>query len=121
MGVLMQKVSLEGVRFFSYHGFYPEEQIIGTEFFIDLDAAFEVFSSGGDEIANTLNYEQLFQIASEEMCIPRKLLETVAHSILDRIRHEFLAVQSIRVSIRKMHPPMGAEIENSTIELKFKR
>lgn len=121
MGVLMQKVSLEGVRFFSYHGFYPEEQTLGTEFFLDLDAEFEVFGSGGDEIANTLNYEQLFQIASEEMIIPRKLLETVAHSILDRIRYEFLAVQSIRVSIRKMHPPMRGEIRNSTIELKFSR
>jgi dihydroneopterin aldolase len=121
MGVLIQKVSLESVRFFSYHGFYPEEQVLGTEFFLDLDAEFEVYGSGGDEIANTLNYEQLFQIASEEMLIPRKLLETVAHSILDRIRHEFLAVQSIRVSIRKMHPPMRGEIGNSRIELKFTR
>lgn len=121
MGVLMQKVSLGGVRFYSYHGFYPEEQTIGSEFFLDLDTEFEVFDSGGDEIANTLNYEQLFQIAFEEMSVPRKLLETVAHAILDRIRYEFLAVQTIRVSIRKMHPPMGGEVENSTIELRFSR
>jgi dihydroneopterin aldolase len=55
------------------------------------------------------------------MKIPRKLIETVAHGILERIRHEFLAVQYIRVSIRKMYPPMGAEVKNSAIELIFKR
>jgi len=121
MGIIKQKVSLKGVRFFSYHGFYPEEQILGTEFILDIDTELVVYGSGGDDISNTVNYERLLQIASEEMKIPRKLIETVAHSILERIRHEFLAVQEIRISISKMHPIMSAEIENSGIELLFSR
>jgi len=121
MGTISQKVSVEGVRFFSFHGFYPEEQVLGAEFILDIDTMLEVFDDGADELTNTVNYVRLFQIASEEMKIPRKLIETVAHGILERIRHEFLAIQYIRVSIRKMHPPMGAEVRNSAIELIFKR
>ncbi len=121
MGTMMQKVRLEGVRFFSYHGFYPEEQVLGTEFILDIETELEVFNSGRDDISNTVNYERLFQIAAQEMKIPRKLLETVAHSILEQIRHEFLAVKSIRVAIRKMHPPLGSEVRNSSIELNFNR
>jgi len=121
MGVIIQKVSLNGARFFSCHGFYPEEQILGTEFIVDIETEIEVFDSGGDEISNTVNYERLLHIASEEMNVPRKLIETVAHSILERIRHEFLPVQKIRVVIRKMHPPLGVQINNSTIELSFRR
>lgn len=121
MGTINQKVSLEGVRFFAFHGFYPEEQVLGTEFILDIDTTVEVFGDGKDDLANTVNYVRLFEIASEEMKITRKLIETVAHAILDRIRHEFLTVQTIRVSIRKMHPPMGAEVRNSAIELTFKR
>jgi dihydroneopterin aldolase len=121
MGIIKQRVSLNGVRFFSYHGFYPEEQILGTEFIVDIDTELEVYGSGADDIANTVNYERLLHIASEEMKIPRKLIETVAHSILERIRHEFLTVQMIRIAIHKMHPPMGAEVNNSTIELSFSR
>jgi dihydroneopterin aldolase len=121
MGTISQKVSLEGVRIFAFHGFYPEEQVLGTEFILDIDASLDVFDNGKDDLANTVNYVRLFEIASEEMKITRKLIETVAHSILVRIRHEFLAVQSIRVSIRKLNPPMGAEVENSAIELIFKR
>lgn len=121
MGILRQKVCLEGVRFYSFHGFYPEEQVLGTEFILDIETELDVYNSGGDEISNTVNYERLFQIASNEMKIPRKLLETVAHNILEQIRHEFLAVKSIRVVIRKMNPPLGAEVRNSTIELNFVR
>lgn len=121
MGTIKQKVSLEGVRFFAYHGFYPEEQVIGTEFIIDVDTEMEVYGSGDDEISNTVNYERLNQIITKEMETPRKLLETVAYGILDQIRHEFLAVKLIRVAIRKMHPPMGGDIKNSLIELTFNR
>lgn len=121
MGTISQKVSLEGVRIFAFHGFYPEEQVLGTEFILDIDASLDVFDNGKDDLANTVNYVRLFEIASEEMKITRKLIETVAHSILERIRHEFLAVQTIRVSIRKLNPPMGAEVRNSAIELVFKR
>ena len=121
MGTISQKVSLEGVRIFAFHGFYPEEQVLGTEFILDIDASLDVFDNGKDDLANTVNYVRLFEIASEEMKITRKLIETVAHSILERIRHEFLAVQFIRVSIRKLNPPMGAEVRNSAIELIFKR
>jgi dihydroneopterin aldolase len=121
MGTISQKVSLEGIRFFAFHGFYAEEQVLGTEFILDIDAIQEVFDDGKDELANTVNYVRLFEIASEEMKITRKLIETVAHSILERVRHEFLTVQVIRVSIRKMNPPMGAEVRNSAIELTFRR
>lgn len=121
MGLIKQKVSLNGVRFFSYHGFHPEEQVLGTEFIVDIDTLFEVHDSGHDDISNTVNYERLMQIASEEMKIPRKLIETVAHCILEKIREEFQVIQEIRVSIRKMHPPLRAEIENSSIELLFNR
>lgn len=121
MGIIKQKVSLNGVRFFSYHGFYPEEQILGAVYIVDIETELEVFGSGDDDISNTVDYERLMRIAAEEMKIPRKLLETVAHSMLERIRHEFLAVQLIRVSIQKLNPPMGAEINNSTIELSFSR
>jgi dihydroneopterin aldolase len=121
MGIIKQKVSLNGVRFFSNHGFYPQEQILGTEFIVDIETELEVYGNGDDNISNTVNYERLLLIASEEMNVPRKLIETVAHSILERIRHEFLTIQIIRVTIRKMHPPMGVQIENSTIELSFSR
>lgn len=121
MGTIRQKVALEGIRFYAYHGYYPEEQILGCEFLLDIETESEVYSSGSDELINTVNYERLFSIAKAEMNITRKLIETVAHSILEKIRHEFLLVKTIRISIRKMHLPLSGQVRNSLIELTFNR
>ena len=121
MGVIRQKIALHGIRFFAYHGFYPEEQVLGCEFIVDIETELEVYGSGNDELKHTINYERLFDIARAEMQNPRKLIETVAHGMLEKIRHEFLTVQKIRVAIRKMHPPLAGQVENSLIELIFNR
>jgi len=121
MGTIKQKVSLKDIRFFSYHGFYPEEQIIGNEFFIDIDTEFEVFTQGNDDISKTVNYERLFEIANTEMKRTQKLLETVAYHILEQIKNEFLIVSSARVAIRKMNPPLKGKVGSSVVELTFKR
>ena len=121
MASIKQRVILMDIRFYAFHGFYIEEQLLGCEFYVNIETESEVYNSGGDEIGNTVNYEKLFDIAASEMRKTQKLLETVAHSILDRIRHEFLGVKVIKVSIRKMHPPLGGQVNSSIIELIFNR
>jgi 7,8-dihydroneopterin aldolase/epimerase/oxygenase len=121
MGTIKQKVSLNNIRFFSYHGFYPEEQIIGNVFFVDIDTEFEVFMDGNDDLSKTVNYERLFEIADFEMKKTQKLLETVAYHILEQIKNEFLIVSSARVAIRKMNPPLKGQVGSSFVELNFKR
>ena len=121
MSTIYQKVALQNVHFFAYHGFYPIEQVLGSEFILDIEIEFEVFNNGSDDLAQTVNYGRLYEIASVEMKNTRKLIEAVAHAILEQIRHEFLAVKRIRVVIRKMHPPVKGEVGNSLVELKFNR
>jgi dihydroneopterin aldolase len=121
MGPIRQKIALQGMRFFAYHGFYPEEQVLGCEFIVDLETEIEVYSGNSDELSHTINYERLFTITKSEMEVPRKLIETVAHAILEKVRHQFLAAKCIRVSIRKMNPPLPGQVDNSLIELIFNR
>ena len=118
---MRQKVGLEGLKFYSFHGFYSEENIVGNEYIVDIETETDVFGDGSDDLSNTVNYERLHTIAATEMSLPRKLIETVAHSILDTIRHEFLSTKNIKVRIRKLNPPMGAEIKYSYTELSFSR
>ncbi len=121
MEQLRKKIALEGVRFFAFHGFYPEEQILGNEFLVDLTTEMDVLNDGNDELADTLNYERLFEIVSEEMQQTRKLLETVALSTINRIKEEFPFANSIKISIRKLRLPLKGEIRNSLVEFTFTR
>lgn len=119
MTMITQKVALEGVRFFAYHGYYPEEQKVGNEFLVDIETETVVEENLKDELSDTVNYERLFEIASFEMKTPRKLLETVAHRILKTILAEFSQLAKVRVGIRKLNLPVKGEVKNSLVELTY--
>ncbi|TXI15036.1 MAG: dihydroneopterin aldolase [Pedobacter sp.] len=117
MNSIHQKIGLQGARFFAYHGFYPIEQILGSEFIVDIEVELDVSNWNHDDLAQTVNYEQLYQIVSSEMKKTSKLIETLAHAILKRVEGEFSAIKTIRIIVRKIHPSVCGEVNNSFVEL----
>jgi dihydroneopterin aldolase len=118
----MITVALQGIKFFAYHGFYPEEQILGNHFILDVSVVFPQqhhFSS--DEINRTVNYEELFQMVAAEMKTPRKLLETVVQSIVDQAKTAYPFAETIQASIKKLNPPLPGIVACSFIEIIYNR
>ncbi len=112
----MIKVALHEVKFYAYHGFYPEEQILGGHYLVDAEVGF-VPKNVDDEIKNTVNYEELYSILSAEMQQPRKLLETLVQEMIDKIRLEFPFLETIKVGIKKLNPPLPGEVKYSLVEI----
>lgn len=121
MAGINQKVAIEGVRFFAYHGYYPEEQKTGNDFLVNIETEMKVEENLSDELSDTVNYERLFEIASVEMKTPRKLLETVAHRILKTIVAEFSQLGTVKISIRKLNLPVKGEVKSSLVELTYSK
>lgn len=120
MGMIHQEVALTEARFYAYHGYYPEEQVLGNEFTVDICVAFDREDrETADELQHTVNYEQLYHVAKTEMQQPRKLLETVAESILRRVRADFPLVSNIEVSVTKHNPPFGGDRAKARVVLKW--
>ena len=118
----MIKVGLQGIRFFAYHGFYPEEQVNGNNFIVDVDVEFlQQHHFDTDEISHTVNYEQLYAITQKQMQHTRKLLETVVQGIVDDIKNAYPFVDTIRASIKKLNPPIKADIECSVVEITYRK
>lgn len=114
----MIKVSLHGAEFFALHGFYPDEQLLGCRFLVDIDVEFDTDSDlTKDEIADTVNYEQLHIIAKDEMQYTRKLLEAVAQSIASRIRAEHPYLNKISVELKKLNPPLQGRVAYSSVTI----
>lgn len=114
----MNTISLHGAEFFAYHGWYPEEQKLGNRFIVDIDVDFigeMVFSE--DDISGTINYERLYEIVEEQMKQTKKLIETVARNILDDTRTRFPAAKNVRVTIKKLNPPLSGKVAYSCITL----
>lgn len=116
---VLQRVKLANARFYAYHGVFPQEQIIGTSFLVDIDVFFdrELRLSAEEDLNRTVNYAELHAIAQAEMAQTRKLLETVSDSMLARVQSQFPFVAKIRVCITKQHPPFGGDIAQAQVEV----
>lgn len=117
-----QKIALTNIRFFAFHGFYPEEQLLGNEFFLDI-ACFITDDMGvkEDDLTNTINYESLYTLAKEEMAEPKKLLETVVENLLNAIKAQFTVVTEVEINLRKNNPPFGGDLAIAEVGLHWKR
>lgn len=119
--MITQKVVLREVRFYAPIGFYEEEQVIGNEFFLNLDVSFPFENSDAEDLKNTINYEELYQILVEVMHPRRKLIESALEDILDMVLKKYNFVQEVNVVIRKSNPPFGGDLANSEVSLAYKR
>lgn len=111
-------VSLEGMEFHAFHGFYEFEREQGNDFVIDVyittdfDAAAQT-----DDLSGTVNYEGIYEIVSDEMQVPTKLLERLAQRMIDRMFATFINAQKIEISIAKKNPPIEGNIKQSRITM----
>jgi dihydroneopterin aldolase len=115
MSYFKQTVALKDVKCFALHGYYPEEQLIGNHFIIDLETEFTP-NGFDDELKQTVNYEDLNSIILSEMKNTQKLLETVLKNIISKVIEIYPFVEKIEVSIKKLNPPMPGQIGHSFVK-----
>lgn len=115
-------IKVENIRVFAYHGCLKEETKIGSDYRVDLEVKADLqISAKTDELKDTVDYVFLNKVIKEEMEIPSKLLETVARRVLDRIFDEDTMVKKATVSISKLNPPIGGDVEAVTIKMTDRR
>ncbi|RFS20579.1 dihydroneopterin aldolase [Chitinophaga silvatica] len=112
----MLTIALEQASFYAYHGLYQEETIIGNTFLLDIAVRIPD-TREIDDLADTVNYQGIYEVASEIMAIPKPLLEEVVYAITTQLKERYPAIQHSLVTLRKMNPPMGASIRNSLVSL----
>ncbi|CAN5339477.1 dihydroneopterin aldolase [Spirosoma endophyticum] len=115
----MGTIALEGLEFFSYHGFYDEEQKMGNKYSVDIVVTAD-FSEAArrDRLSATVNYADLYQITAKVMQQSARLLEHIAHQIIQNIRAQYPDLQSVEVSVSKFNPPIGGVCHRAKITLK---
>jgi dihydroneopterin aldolase len=115
-------IQVNNIKLYAFHGCLDEEAKIGSEYSVDVEIKANLKkSSKTDELADTVDYVHLNRIVKEEMAIRAKLLEEVAQRILDRIFKEILMVKKANVSVAKINPPIGGNVEEVVIILTKKR
>ena len=122
MKVQSMNIILNEMKFYSYHGVLPQENIVGAEYKVNLNLETDFSEAAAtDNLEGTINYAEVHEAVKEEMNIPVKLLEHLAYRISKRLFDYFPTIKSIEITIFKENPPMGADSKNAGVKVKYFR
>jgi dihydroneopterin aldolase len=114
----MGLIGVEGLQFYSHHGYHKEEQVLGGKYVVDIYMHVDVTEAAAlDQLTKTINYEQIYQITKTEMEAHSKLIEHVCKRILDAIKANFTSITNIKVRVSKHNPPLRGNVERVFVEL----
>lgn len=113
------RVLIEGLTFFGYHGVRPEEQRLGQKFRVDVELALDLTrAAASDRVADTVNYEEVCRVVLEvgkgRRC---NLVETLADRIASALLKAFPA-QEVLVRVRKTSPPFDGTLTAVGVEVR---
>lgn len=119
----MQKklwIGLEGMEFYAHHGVYDIEREKGGKYIVDVfvytDASqAEVY----DDLSGTVNYELIYEAVSKNMQEPAKLIEHLAHNIINDLKTFVPADDKIRIKVKKIKPPLDGVVAASVVEIEI--
>ena len=115
-------IQVNNIKIYAFHGCLEEEAKIGSEYRVDIEITANLQkSSKTDELKDTVDYVHLNFIVKEEMAIRSRLLEHVARRIIERIVNELSMVKKATISVAKINPPIGGNVEDVKIILSKKR
>lgn len=120
--IVLGKITVKNIRVYAHHGCLKEETAIGSQYRVDITVNADLKEASlKDSLSYTVDYVLIHHLIKDEMKTPSKLLEHVAQRILNRVFEEMPLIISAKVSVSKINPPIGGDVEMVTVCLKEKR
>ncbi|MEZ4937736.1 MAG: dihydroneopterin aldolase [Crocinitomicaceae bacterium] len=113
---MINKILVEGIKIYAFHGCLEEEAKIGSDYIVDVAVTTNFMkSTATDDLDDTIDYVEINQIVEEEMKIRSKLIEHVAYRILNRIKQKYTSVIGATVKVTKICPPINGNVDNVAV------
>ena len=115
----MSKIYVNNAWFYSFHGCLHEESVIGAEYLVNVVVDTNTDDAEkNDDLNSTVDYVDIYNAIKTEMDKPSKLLETVMERIIVSIKSVSDDISVVDVSIKKLSPPIGGNVDS--VELRKK-
>lgn len=114
----MDKIIIDGLRTFAYHGVNPEEKEKGQPFEMDIILEADLSRPGRtDNLADTVNYAKVCKTALAVFHEGKdNLLERAAARVAAAILDDF-PVEAVTVRLKKPRAPIAADFANVAVEI----
>jgi dihydroneopterin aldolase len=115
-------IELRGLRVLGVIGVNPEEKVRPQPFELDIDLEADLAAAGAsDDLNDTIDYGHAAVVAERVVRTERhELLERVAQRVADELLG-LDRVDAVRVTIRKLRPPIPADVDTSAVTIRRTR
>ncbi|WP_026673654.1 dihydroneopterin aldolase [Alkalihalobacterium bogoriense] len=115
----MDKIHIERMKFYGYHGVLPEENTLGQRYIVTVQLELDLQKAGqSDDLKETVNYADVYK-ATQAIVEgkPYQLVETLAEKIADSLLSTFEKVQQCTIKVIKPDPPIAGHYESVAVEI----
>ncbi|WHH60228.1 dihydroneopterin aldolase [Petroclostridium sp. X23] len=119
----MDKIIIEDLEVYAYHGVAKEEKKLGQLFLISLHISTDLeWAAVGDNLDSTINYAQVCDTVKEVLQAEKyDLIETAAMKVIEEIFKKFSSTMVVKVLLKKPWAPMGHHLKFAAVELERAR
>lgn len=119
----MDKIFVNEMEFYGYHGVFPEENKLGQRFKVDLTVELDLKEAGiTDNLNQSVNYGELYNTCKNVVeGKSYQLIEAVAENIAADILGQYPLVQRCTVKIIKPDPPIPGHYRSVAVEIMRER
>lgn len=105
----MDKIIINNLKVFAYHGVNPEEKENGQNFYLDIELELPLDTPcRTDDLSDTINYSKVIKTVIRAMNDEKyDLIERAAHHVCKEIMREFNAVKTVSVTLKKPEAPIS--------------
>ncbi len=117
---IVDKIFVNQMEFYGYHGVFPEENRLGQRFVVDLIIETDLSAAGkSDQLDDSINYGELYAVCKEVVEGEQyNLVEAIAEQIASRMLTQFSNVQTCTVKVFKPDPPIPGHYKSVAVEIK---
>ncbi|WP_033826396.1 dihydroneopterin aldolase [Bacillus andreraoultii] len=115
----MDRIYLNEMEFYGFHGVLPEENRIGQRFIVNLITDIDLQRAGQrDDLNETVNYAEIYSLCKEIVENRQyKLIEAVAEKIASEILKTYEKIKSCTVKVIKPDPPIPGHYKSVAVEI----
>jgi 7,8-dihydroneopterin aldolase/epimerase/oxygenase len=114
----MAVLTIGGMKFYAYHGYYKEETLKGGEYIVDVEIHLpDSLINESITLEETVNYEAVHEIVNNVMQEATPLIEQVAAKIKNALEDGCLRGYPFKIRLKKLNPPLKGETAYTMVEV----
>jgi dihydroneopterin aldolase len=112
-------ISLQGLRFYGYHGVYANEQQDGGQFEVDVQLWADIATAAAtDDLGQTVDYAAVYQCVAQFFAPDYRvrLLETLVVRLGEAVLAQFASVARVDIRVSKLAPQLAGPCERTSLQ-----